>query len=275
MKTRSPFPSGFRVTLAFGFLAAPFGLFAQGNLTPPTAPAPTMKSLDQIQPRTPISSVPFVITQSGSYYLTTNLFVSTDAITINTNQVTLDLNGFTISSGSSVFSDAIALAAPGGNSDATIFNGHIKGGTTIFNGTNFLLIGFLEGIRSTNTLQNVRVSGVTVSGCVNGINLGTSGSTIVESCAASICANTGINAQPVSRCTANQCGIFGINAITASDCSGTGLSDGIGLFANTAQNCRGVSSNGFGLRALGGAHNCYGQSTSSLSLYANTAENCY
>ena len=47
--------------------------FAQGALTPPGAPAPTMKSLAQIEPRTPISSVPFTITQPGSYYLTTNL----------------------------------------------------------------------------------------------------------------------------------------------------------------------------------------------------------
>jgi len=41
--------------------------FAQGSLTPPGAPAPTMKSLDQIEPRTPISSLPFTISSSGSY----------------------------------------------------------------------------------------------------------------------------------------------------------------------------------------------------------------
>ena len=77
--------------------------FAQGSLTPPGAPAPTMKSADQIysklDPRTPISSAPFIITNSGSYYLTCNLTVSSgDAIDINTNGVTLDLNGFIISS---------------------------------------------------------------------------------------------------------------------------------------------------------------------------------
>src|SRR5580698_1789256 len=51
-------------------------VFAQGSLTPPGAPAATMKSLDQIEPRTPISSAPFTITNPGSYYLAANLTVS-------------------------------------------------------------------------------------------------------------------------------------------------------------------------------------------------------
>src|SRR5262245_59065250 len=77
----------------------PSTLLAQGNLNPPGAPAPMMKSLDQIEARTPISSVPYTINAPGSYYLTADLSVTTgDAITIATNGVTLDLNGFTISS---------------------------------------------------------------------------------------------------------------------------------------------------------------------------------
>src|SRR5437667_49820 len=44
--------------------------FGQGSLTPPGPPAPSMKSLAQIEPRTPISSLPFTINAAGSYYLT-------------------------------------------------------------------------------------------------------------------------------------------------------------------------------------------------------------
>ena len=48
--------------LAFAFLATRNSQLstsiAQVTLTPPGAPAPTMRTLDQIEPRTPISSVP-------------------------------------------------------------------------------------------------------------------------------------------------------------------------------------------------------------------------
>jgi hypothetical protein len=71
--------------------------FAQGSLTPPGAPAPTMITLQQIEPRTPISSVPFTITTPGSYYLTTNLYSpSGNGITVSANDVTIDLNGFAL-----------------------------------------------------------------------------------------------------------------------------------------------------------------------------------
>jgi parallel beta-helix repeat protein len=72
---------------------------AQGGLTPPPGPpAPTMKSLDQIETRIPISSLPLSITNPGSYYVTTNLtgVAGTNGITIYTNNVTIDLNGFTL-----------------------------------------------------------------------------------------------------------------------------------------------------------------------------------
>jgi parallel beta-helix repeat protein len=73
-------------------------VLAQGSLTPPGAPAPTMKSLDQVEPRTAITNLPITINQGGSYYLTQSFeqAFASDAISIRTNNVTLDLNGFTI-----------------------------------------------------------------------------------------------------------------------------------------------------------------------------------
>src|SRR5437588_12623981 len=71
---------------------------AQGTLTPPGAPAPAMKTLTQIEPRTPISSLPYTVTNGGSYYLTANLtgVALQSGITIQADDVTLDLNGFTL-----------------------------------------------------------------------------------------------------------------------------------------------------------------------------------
>src|SRR5678816_758344 len=48
-------------------------VLAQGPLTPPGAPAPTMKTLDQVEPRTPISAFGTTLTVPGSYYLAANL----------------------------------------------------------------------------------------------------------------------------------------------------------------------------------------------------------
>src|ERR1035438_9382322 len=101
---------------------------AQGSLTPPGAPAPTMLTLSQVEPRTPITNTTAVtISSPGSYYLTTNITVTAgDAITITASGVTLDLNGFTVSSSAgSPAGTGILLA--GGNTDITILNGHIQG----------------------------------------------------------------------------------------------------------------------------------------------------
>ncbi len=141
-------------------------VLAQGSLTPPGAPAPTMKTLDQIEARTPISSVPYTMLTSGSYYLTANLTVPTgDAITIATNGVMLDLNGFTISS-TAPSATGYGIKLNSGLRNISIVNGFIQGGVTndggTYNGPGFGNGICFSGVRA----ENVRVAGVSVSGCL-------------------------------------------------------------------------------------------------------------
>jgi hypothetical protein len=253
----------------------------QGLLTPPGAPAPMMKTLDQLEPRVPISSAPFTITAPGSYYLTANLNVTNgNAITIATNQVTLDLNGFTISSTAPTAvagTYAIELAVTGGNSDVTIFNGHIASGATN-NGSSFSGSGFGSGIDLPGTvLQNVHVRDVTVTGCLNfGIYVGTGQNTTVESCSVQN-SNEGIIAQIVTHSAANQCGAYGIVAGTVSDSYGSVISTGVGINANTVNNCQGIAGGaGTGIYAIVSAIGCYGSAGGGgAGIHASIANSCF
>lgn len=241
--------------------------FAQGSLTPATAPGPTMKSLDQIEARVPISSAPYTITNPGSYYLTTNLTVSGGTVlNIGTNGVTLDLNGFTISSTSTSPSGfGIQLGLGSGNTDITIVNGHISGGST----TNFN-----DGIAYNALPSNIRVANVSVTGCrFYGLNIGTGNSSVIESCTAQFIGSTGLSASSISHSSANQCGNFAIFGNSISDCVGNGGNAGIDAI-DTATGCYGSSGTGTGLNATV-AVNCHGNSTSGTGLVATVASSCY
>jgi parallel beta-helix repeat protein len=104
------------------FLAA----LCYGGLLNPTTPptAGTMKPLDQVEPRTPITSVPCVISQSGSYYLTKNLTATgVGSISIIVDDVTLDLCGFTLTGPGSGLNYGIYID---GRKNIEIRNGTIK-----------------------------------------------------------------------------------------------------------------------------------------------------
>lgn len=122
----------------FLFLSSAAALFAQGSLTPPGAPAPLMKSLDQIEPRIPIDALhtpgngesAYVITNSGSYYLTTNLntaFGTAYLITITANNVAIDLRGFSLLGN---LTTPYGIAAPNFQTNVVIRNGTVSGFTS-------------------------------------------------------------------------------------------------------------------------------------------------
>jgi hypothetical protein len=266
-------------SVIFAFALDPSSLNAQGSLTPPGAPAATMKSLDQIEARTPISSAQFAIFQPGSYYLTTNLTVAAgSAIYVATNQVTLDLNGFTISSTDNAETGGSGILLNASNADITILNGHITSGVTD-NGGTFSGLGFANGISiyGPGLFSNIRVTGVSVSGCLNNGIYVVSPSSIVDSCTVQNVGGIGIVAQVITHCAASSCGNTAIYGTTVSDCSGQCVgSSGDGIIANnTANNCTGVSAGGFGVFANTCA-SCYGQSNSGVGTHVNSnASNSY
>src|SRR5262245_56387667 len=101
------------------------GAFAQGSLTPPTGPAPSMKTLGQIEPRVPIEKLPFKISASGSYYVGANLVIASGGgISIEADNVTLDLGGFNVR-GDATSLQAVVIAT--GRSNISIKNGSITG----------------------------------------------------------------------------------------------------------------------------------------------------
>lgn len=283
-----------------GIVFQPAFLRAQGALTPPGAPAPTMKTLTQIEPRTPISSAPFFIFSSGSFYLTTNLTVSAgSAITISANNVRLDLNGFTLSSTETPATTGCGiLLNSAGVTNITVANGFISSGVTN-NGSTFSGSGFGYGIYGASAI-NTRITGVSVSGCrLDGINLGNN-SSLVESCTVNMVGGNGIMAQSVASSSAQNCEQIAIFAQTANNCSGASLASSgidcsianncngstastgptlfsmpVGLFADTANNCTGSSSGNTGVEASI-ANACVGvDSSNGVGILAQIAIGCY
>jgi parallel beta-helix repeat protein len=221
------------------------GWFAwAGDLEPPGPPAPTPKPLSEIEPRMPISSLPFTITDSGSYYLTETLTgaAGVDGITIDADDVTLDLNGFTLISGGG---PGFGVVGNGTRKNLTVKNGNVTGwgsaGVWLLQDDNSVVLnvraegnafGFLVGSHSLildsvakgNGSDGFQInSGTVVRGCV-----------AVEN-ARGFLVNGG-------NVTLTDC--------TARDNTGRGFS--IGSFS-TLSNCTAASNDGEGIQAANGS----------------------
>ena len=221
-----------RVILAASVIAVHFSAMAQGNLTPPGAPGPTMKTLDQIEARIPISATTtpgdgsdnFVISKPGSYYLTTNFISSSGkgGIRIETNNVTIDLNGFAV--------DGAGIGGQGIRIITSIHRQNIK----VLNGTvcNWHSAGIDLSFGQNTLLEKVLVAGNAGNGILTGensvvrdclaytnatlefflIGIAVGQGSIVENCAANFNGNDGGNCtgisigsgSTVSHCSASQ-----------------------------------------------------------------------
>jgi hypothetical protein len=125
-----------RITVTPLFLLVLFGLLPylpageDDPLGPPGSPEARMKTLNQIEPRTIITNLPYNITNRGAYYLTQNLTGSpgSNGIIISSSDVDLNLNGFSlIGTGTNSGSSGIVLNLVTNYMNLTIHNGIVIG----------------------------------------------------------------------------------------------------------------------------------------------------
>ena len=230
-------------------------LLAQGPLTPPVvadaavgpvnaltpggAPQAAMKTLHQVEPRTPIpgGSSTVTLNQPGSYYLTGGLVVASgDGIVINASNITLDLNGLSITSTAAV-AEGTGIRLGNGLIGISLRNGSVG---TIAAG------GFIAGVQYVmeggfpQPPRNVRVADLSVVAKDHGITL--SFSAHIERCmvlggSASAIAGTvvrdcvaeggSISGSVVKDCVASTTGPSAISGQVVEGCVGNSLGTGI------------------------------------------------
>jgi parallel beta-helix repeat protein len=196
---------------------------------PPGAVTSTAKPLSEVEPRIPIgpeylqsvSNILYRIITPGSYYLTGNITGEAGkyGIVIFTNNVTIDLNGFTVQ-GVAGSLDGITVAA-GTRNGIAILNGKVQGwgasGISLFGGS-----------------RDNRIEGVVASGNATGIFIDTA--TLVSRCAVSGNSSVGITAQ--TGCTIDSC---------AASANGVGIAVATGC---TVSNCTVLGNTGDGVTAI-------------------------
>lgn len=158
-----------------------------GPLNPPAgAVASTGRTLDEVYNKIPggdgriaISTAPFSINSPGSYVVTANLSAAGTVLTISADNVTVDLNGFTLTNTGTLTS---TVAINGVRKHVTVRNGACAGGA--------------HTIGNTNTPADVLLEDLTITdGKLSGISL---------------------NATNARNCTVRRCRIFDTGSTTTA-----------------------------------------------------------
>lgn len=225
-----------------------------GDLNPPAGPvSPSFKTLDQVEPRTPISSLTtpgdadsvYRIAQPGSYYLTENVLgeFGKSGIEIDASNVTIDLMGFDLVG---VFGSLDGIDGQDAPAGVTIRNGRVSNWGD-------------EGIDLDNTANSV-VESIVVSGAA-GWGIVVAQNSIVRDCSASQC-TIGINTEFDSIITG--CASYGnisdgflvgwgshVSNCVARDNGGDGFEAGNGI---TIIGCSSMGNTGSGFNVGEGSH---------------------
>lgn len=261
--------------LTFAALSATPALSQGGPLTPPPGvPAPTMKTLDQIEPRIPLvegspgitvtSSI--VINQPGSYYLTKDLVTTlpVNPIEIQASGVTIDLMGHSIIyQGSGNAGAAIFIADNVKN--VTVENGHLIS-TTTYNGSTFVTGGFSYGLWAFPGTTNIIARNLSIRGTrLNGILFQGNGN-LVKDCLVTFAGGIGISAPNglVESCVVTLTVGFGIVAESVVNCR-VNEATGIGINASLVVNSSAISTTETGILASRAITNSYGESNNNIS----------
>ncbi|MEO8614266.1 MAG: hypothetical protein ABI600_03935 [Luteolibacter sp.] len=200
------------------FLAATCVVHA-GSLTPPGAPASTMKTLAETDPGKPIhqSDLPFTISTPGHYFIVENLTFTTlnaNAITIAADDVELDFKGFTVTGpGKTAGATGTAVFGSGAHSHVVVVNGGARG---------FRSVGVALGTFTDSRIQDI----TSVSNGVVGITAGSNG--IVRNC---IVEGTGNGDGAIGIGTGASCLVSG-NVVKNTIATGSVLATGINAGAD-------------------------------------------
>ncbi len=265
-----------------------------GPLTPPGGPvASTYKTLTEVEPRITINATNtpgdstgvFKVTQSGSYYLTGNITVPAGktGIVVAVPQVAIDLNGFTISGGTT------GVSSPGFTTQVSLHNGKVSNcslhGVDLTN-SSYVMIEHVsvQGISGTGigTGASARISDCSVVGGSNAYLFGYA--SLVDRCLATNASGNGFNGGSecrLSECIAESCTGMGFQVTgfsehlvhCTSDQSGTRGFD-TGPYS-LVESCVASSSNGIGFNMGTGStiRGCIAESNSSQGIVANGGVN--
>jgi len=215
------------------------------------------------------TTFPITINESGSYVLTSNLIVATgNAININADNVTLDLNGHGIYGPGTGTGKGISAV---NRYNITIKNGIVRGfsfGIYLYNDADHKGAGHrIEGIQASNN---------------GSLGIYTYCSTVVTNCTANNNGSDGITAYPgtVTNCTANRNGAFGIYAMDSTVTNCTANNNGsYGIYASysTVTNCTANYNGSDGITAYySTVTNCTANDNDRDGIYVgdSTATNC-